>query len=269
MKTRPRELPLVVFSLAAQTAAGMLIWLAALSLFDNSLGIHQAVVSGWALALTLGGLLASLLHLGNPQRALLAMRKLNKSWISREVAIAAVFCLTTAGFFLSTLLYSPSATFGAVLPRFLLWLSAVLGAFLIYAMAQVYRLRTAPNWGGASTGPRFFLTALLLGGSLLGWPLISLRLLPVGPGGTLLRLGLLICLGLQIGIRLLDGSGQSRKVPPVFTDRRALPILQIGLLLAAFAALVFWQSLISAALILSAELIGRLEFYSTRRRLGV
>lgn len=99
MNARSQEWPLVIFTLTAQASVGMLVWLALLSTINIPLPLDRLAVSGWSLALAVSALLFSLLHLGHPQRAILAMRRLNKSWISREVAIALAFCLSLLAFY--------------------------------------------------------------------------------------------------------------------------------------------------------------------------
>lgn len=254
MKKSRQEWPLVVFTLAAQTAAGLLIWTTILSLLRRPPPLSSLAVGGWALALAGAGLLASLLHLGSPQRAFLAMRRLNKSWISREVALALAFCLSAAGLTLSGWRSPPSSPANP----WLLGSSTLLGLALVYAMAQVYQLRTAPGWAGPLTGPKFFLTALLLG----GFSLAMLSPQAWQPPGSA---GLLGCLLVQVAFILWE----TLRSPEVSAHRQPLAALQVACLLAAFIALFFGQIAAAAGLTLLSELLGRTGFYSRRSRVGV
>jgi anaerobic dimethyl sulfoxide reductase subunit C (anchor subunit) len=254
MKKGLQEWPLVVFTLAAQTAVGMLVWVAILSLLKSPLPIGPLAAGGWALALAVGGLLASLLHLGRPQRAFMAIRRLNKSWISREVILAGAFCLSTASLAISAWRSPPSFSPST----WLLGLSTILGVGLVYAMAQVYRLRTAPVWAGPLTGPGFFLTGLLLGG-------LSLSLLSPKALDPILSAGLLGCLIVQVGVILWETLQSSR----VGSNLQPLAIVRAACLLAAFTALFFGQMIAAASLTLLGELLGRIGFYNSRSRVGI
>ena len=132
---------------------------------------------GYGLAVT--GLLSSLLHLGNPQRAWKALRQWRSSWLSRE-GVAAVAALT---------LLAPHAFaqvfLGSAMPVFGL-LGALLCAVTVFTTSMLYgQLKTVPRWRQPLT-PVLFLAYALTGGALLSgnwWIAI---------------LGLIIAVGVQL-----------------------------------------------------------------------
>jgi len=137
------EAPLVAFTLLGQMAAGM----AVLSLFSGPLSISLLATLG---GLIFAGGLASFLHLGRPLNAWRALTHLNKSWLSREILMYALFGLS----------WLVSVAFPGMgkLPL------AVCGIGLVYSMAQVYRLRSVPAWDSNRTLLAFSTSTILLGG---------------------------------------------------------------------------------------------------------
>ena len=80
----------IFFTTASGAGYGLLAWLAASAMFGGI--AHNAafgvVGMGLALALILGGLLSSTLHLGRPERAWRAFSQWRTSWLSREGVLA-------------------------------------------------------------------------------------------------------------------------------------------------------------------------------------
>src|ERR687885_1903577 len=87
-------LSIILFTTASGAGYGLLALcgvLAAFGLAPNEPGLAIAA-SGLALALVAAGLLASMLHLGRPERAWRAFSQWRSSWLSREgVAAVATF----------------------------------------------------------------------------------------------------------------------------------------------------------------------------------
>lgn len=132
------------------------------------LGLGQPPVAGWVLgvffALGFGlagaGLLASTLHLGHPERALLAFTQWRSSWLSRE-ALLAMASFAVMG------LYALLAVLFDIRLRLLGGLGSALCLATVYATAMIYaQLKTIPRWNDWST-PALFLTLSLAGGALL------------------------------------------------------------------------------------------------------
>jgi Fe-S-cluster-containing dehydrogenase component/DMSO reductase anchor subunit len=105
-----------------------------------------------ALVLALGGLGASLAHLGKPRRAWRAVAGLRHSWLSREVA--------ALGAFAAAALAAVAGGRGAAA------LAAVLGAAGVASSAMLYAATGRPPWRAAVTGPRFAFTALVGGAAV-------------------------------------------------------------------------------------------------------
>lgn len=135
------EFPLIAFTLLGQMAVGMAVF---------SLFFPLSSFILFTIGLLLGfGTLISLLHLGSPFNAWRAFNNLSKSWLSREILMTGLF----AGSWLLTL----------ISPGFGKWLLAITGIGLVYSMAQVYRLKSAPGWNSWRTPVSFFLSAGMLG----------------------------------------------------------------------------------------------------------
>lgn len=113
-----------------------------------------------ALALIGTGLLSSLLHLGNPQRAWRAVSQWRSSWLSREGVMA-------IGTFVPLTLSAALATFAGRHDG-LLGLITALGALTtVYCTSMIYAsLKTVGNWNTWLT-PLCFLLISLAGGFLL------------------------------------------------------------------------------------------------------
>lgn len=132
------------------------------------LGFGTPDVTGWvafvfffvAYALAVGGLLASTLHLGNPQRALYAFSQWRTSWLSRE-GISAVVALCVMG------LYAIGMIFLGERWEVLGWLGAALSLLTVFTTSKIYnQLKTVPRWNMALT-PVLFLSYSIAGGALL------------------------------------------------------------------------------------------------------
>jgi formate dehydrogenase iron-sulfur subunit len=146
--------PLAWMLVLTQMATGM--FLAAALLRGGSTQVLGAAGLG---TLTLG-LMASVLHLGQPRRAWRCFLGWRKSWLSREILVFGGFggagilaCFTNA-------------------PSFML-LTATLGLLGVFCSAMVYVDTRRPFWAAWLTFTKFFGTTVLLGATaaavLLGW----------------------------------------------------------------------------------------------------
>ncbi len=132
------------------------------------LGLGLPAPQGWTAffhwglgyALAIGGLSASTLHLGNPQRALKAFSQWQTSWLSRE-AWAAVATL---------ILFAPMALsdmFSLSLPRAVGQLGAGLALLTVFTTSMIYaQLKTVPRWHSPTTQALFF-SYMATGGAIL------------------------------------------------------------------------------------------------------
>jgi DMSO reductase anchor subunit len=159
------DAPLILFTLLTQMAIGGFwaaawifppVWLLA----QRDLGT-LTLLPFLLVGLCLGaGMLASLAHLGTKKNAVHALTNLRKSWLSREILFTGLF---GAGWLFTTLeraIWHQNAFESMAF-------SAILGIGLIYSMGQVYRFPAAPGWNTWRTNASFFVSALLLGGSVM------------------------------------------------------------------------------------------------------
>jgi len=162
---------LILFTSASGLGFGLLIFLC----------MGFPAVSGWvafvffalAFVLSVGGLLASTLHLGHPERALKAFSQWRTSWLSREGWLACA-TLCTAGLYAALLIFAGLR----VLP--LGWIAALLCVATIYATSMIYaQLKTVPRWNHWTTSALFMALALTGGALLSGAVMLALPLLAI------------------------------------------------------------------------------------------
>ncbi|MFA6165459.1 MAG: DMSO/selenate family reductase complex B subunit [Gemmatimonadaceae bacterium] len=257
------EHSLVAFTLLAQLAVGATwfhsggaTWFRAVgstwfrALGTNGLrGVREPFNVSPLLVITvimLAALMASFLHLGQPRHAWRALANLRTSWLSREVLFAALF----AGALVGVL-----ATGGRGI-----WIASVIGLALIISMAQVYRLRTVPEWNHRATTASFFVTTLLLGGVMHGASVAA------GPEWAVWAIGL-------IALQALLGASEPRAGQVVRTAQRlraahlvrTVQLLRaaaiVALLTTRFTPAGWWATL---ALVSLTEVLGRQQFYAKR-----
>ena len=148
---------LIVFTVLSGLGMGMIAWVGlGLGDWDHTFGW----VAGF-LALVIGGIggVASVGHLGRPDRAWRAFTQWRSSWLSREA------CLMVTAKVTFTLYLALWLLFG-VQVSVLGWLAAFLAMATVYATAMIYaQLRTVPRWSGTPT-PFLFVVLSLAGGLL-------------------------------------------------------------------------------------------------------
>lgn len=145
------------------------------------LGVGLPLVTGWvalvffavAYGLAAGGLLASVFHLGRPERAVKAFTQWRSSWLSRE-AVAAVAALLVMA------LYGAELVFGGTAWPVLGAIGAALSLGTVFCTAMIYaQLAAVPRWRTWLT-PALYLALSLAGGALLaGQAGAALVLLPL------------------------------------------------------------------------------------------
>jgi anaerobic dimethyl sulfoxide reductase subunit C (anchor subunit) len=165
-----REWALILFTLLAQMSVGAFIGLGVIYFFvKRKAGEEQAdrfsdraLLAIWPV---MGlGLLASLLHLGNPLNAYRAVTNLDTSWLSREILFGLLFA--ALGFAFAILQWRKIGS--PALRNSLAVIAAIFGALLVLSMAMVYMLPTMPSWNTVVTPLSFFTTTLMLGALALG-----------------------------------------------------------------------------------------------------
>jgi len=167
------ELPLVIFTIIAQMSVGSFVVLGLIHLLGGRAGrdvidkVSDPALYAIGPILALG-LLASMMHLGTPIRAINALGHLQSSWLSREILFGLLFAAIGGAFALCQ-------WFTWLTPRWrqaLAGLAALVGLALIWSMSMVYLLPTVPAWDSWATPVRFFATTVLLGSLAVGAALV-------------------------------------------------------------------------------------------------
>lgn len=160
-EVRPAKahLPLTIMLVLTQAGVG-------LTLIDAITGASNRSQSIFAAVISLIGMIAAALHLGQPTKAWRGFLGWRKSWLSRELI---VFNKFLGALVLHALLLQPWTA----------WLATGVGFVAVFCSAMIYVDTKRPFWGPSLTFPKFGLTALLLGwtGSLMFLPASTDRLL--------------------------------------------------------------------------------------------
>lgn len=181
---------LIIFTTLSGLGFGLIFWIGVGFGPDD-------LLYGWLACLLAGGLatvglLASTLHLGNPQRAWRALSQWRSSWLSREGCLA-VSAMALFG------LYTGAWLFFGVRALWLGALAGLLSLATVYATAMIYaQLKTVPRWCSGLT-PVLFLSLSISGGYLVVVTLIDLT----GELSVPLSLGALVFLGCTSAIYVL------------------------------------------------------------------
>lgn len=155
---------IIAFTTFSGLGLGLLFWL----------GVDPEAPTGWigfaffliGYLLAGGGLMASTLHLGRPERALKAFTQWRSSWLSRE-AWTACAALIVMG------LYAALLVLFGVQVHVLGWLGALLCLATVFTTSMIYtQLKTVPRWHHWST-PVLFQLYALGGGALLSGRVIT------------------------------------------------------------------------------------------------
>jgi formate dehydrogenase iron-sulfur subunit len=111
-----------------------------------------------ALLCCLAGLGVSVLHLGRPRYAFRTVLGLRRSWLSREIVAFGAYTGLAAGYLLVT--WRGGEGRGLAL---LGGATAAMGLVAVLCSVMVYVATRRPCWRGRDTGPRFALSAAVLG----------------------------------------------------------------------------------------------------------
>jgi len=155
----------ILFTSLSGLGFGLFVWL----------GLGTPDVYGWAAfgwffvayAFTVGGLISSTFHLGNPKNFLYSFTQWRTSWLSREGVLAVVTLLVLAVFAIGRIF------FATALPAFGI-AGAVLSLITVFSTSMIYtQLKTVPRWN-MPVNPVLFLLYALSGGALLsGQPKVA------------------------------------------------------------------------------------------------
>lgn len=156
-----RELSLIINSILVPLAAGLFIFSAGYRMImpgsAHSEPVRYFTSTGMALAgpVILLGIVISMFHLGNPLRAYRSVRKIDTSWLSREVFF-------TASFFGLWLLYYIMEITG-IKTSYVISLTVLAGFLSIISMANIYHSTGKPGWSGFNTYSGFLGSVIILG----------------------------------------------------------------------------------------------------------
>jgi len=125
----------------------------------NSLTVTHAVISLFSALIALG---ASTLHLGRPLYAFRAVVGLRTSWLSREIIIFMVYAFSSILF---AVLVLTSTTISGLnnLHSTANYSVLIFGLAGVFSSAMVYHCTPRYYWNFIMTGPKFFLTTIILG----------------------------------------------------------------------------------------------------------
>lgn len=169
------ELPLVTFTILAQMSVGAFVILGLVQTFArrrftteqiDALSDPALYAIGPTMVL---GLIASMLHLGNPVNAMNSILGVGHSWLSREIIFGVGFAGLGALFALMQWKRIGSASMRQALAV----VTAITGLLLVFSMSMVYMLPTVPAWNSLATPVGFFTTTLLLGNVAVGAAFMS------------------------------------------------------------------------------------------------
>ncbi len=246
LRPEPAHWPLVLMLVLTQLALGVLSWR------------PSAGAIGFALGALLAGLVASVLHLGQPLRAWRVFLGLRRSWLSREVIAFGAFAGATSLWVTSAFGLSLPAFVVAVLPA----VALASGALGLACSIMVYADVPRPSWRFPRTAPRFLGTVLSLGSAAV-WAIDG------APAARVALIATSLALLAAEGFWLRDAE---RAADPLLRKSARLLVgplrdpLGVRLLLAGVGGVLLplledrvgW---IAFALVLGAEILGRALFF--------
>lgn len=171
-------LSILLFTTLSGSGLGLLAWLGFVLAFvevaPGATLLLPAFTAG--LALTAAGLLCSLGHLGQPQRAWRALSQWRSSWLSREGVLALL--LFPVALLCAWLAWRDAGVWVSISGVVLI----VLALATLFTTAMIYAsLRTIPAWANPLV-PATFTAFALLGGWLWLWALLAFGGVRIGAG---------------------------------------------------------------------------------------
>lgn len=154
------HLALTMFTICIQAAIGIMLFVAFGRLLNKDGVFKKATATAAGLGII--GMLASLLHLGRPLRALSALNQFGTSWLSREIWFTAFFLGLTL--IAVVLVYKKPKATSAITG--LTGAAALVGLIDVYLMASIYSSASVPIWQNEATFVEFYATAISMGAVL-------------------------------------------------------------------------------------------------------
>jgi anaerobic dimethyl sulfoxide reductase subunit C (anchor subunit) len=300
---------LIAFTILTQMSVGAMWTLVIVHIFAirkhgeevaNRLGDRSlvAIVSVVILAF-----IASLFHLGNPLNAPLAVTNFGTSWLSREILFGVIFAVLVVVYaILQWRKIGPS-----LLRNIFAWLAALVGLVLVWSESMIYySLASQPAWNSWVTPVSFYVTALLLGALAIGAAFVAnfLYLQRKEPDcaeaqcvllrdvmrwiaiASVVLLGIeLVVLPIYLGTLAAGNEFAIQSVKLMVGPLGWALVLRIVLVFvgAGLFSLFLYQNALTAgkekllgtlaytafALVLVAEVLGRILFYATHVRIGI
>jgi anaerobic dimethyl sulfoxide reductase subunit C (anchor subunit) len=298
-----REWALLIFSILAQLAVGMMLVLLIVRTFAaRKLGIENATrltqVPFYAVVpIMVLALIASLFHLGKVLHVIGAVPNLATSWMSREVVFAVIFMILSAVFAFLQWRKLGSESLLTVTG----WITTVVGLILVYCMGMTYMLPTQPAWNSFATPVNFYLAALLLGalGTAVSLVSVSARTQMTAAGDEFVNSALrsiaiasIVLLGLEFVVLPVymaflstQGPAAVQTLKILFDDYAVVLAVRVFLVFAGAGVLttyLYRRASIAGAdavradlaygafvLVLFGEVLARFLFYATHYRIGV
>jgi DMSO reductase anchor subunit len=159
-------LSVIFFTVVSGTGYGLLFLLGILLTIDPQRVSANEAIAALALGATFAaaGLLSSLLHLGQPQRAWRAFSQWRSSWLSREGVAATLSFMP-----MLAIIWLEWQRSDAALLRACGLLLAVCAALVVVCTAKIYTtLKTIPAWHNTYVLPGYLLLGLF-GGAAWAW----------------------------------------------------------------------------------------------------
>lgn len=250
------ELPLVFFTVFAQSAVGLML----VAFISNRLGLASEDVlkkaNLLAFALMMAALVIGMFHLGHVFRAFNMLSGVGRSPMSDEIVLSGVFTALLAGtVFFAVVKKVPSVA--CVLNV----LALVAGLVFVWSITRVYQLETVENWNTPYTSLQMWMTVLIGGGACA--LLAGIR----KPGAVVLLAGVALSLLLKPGyFNFINQMSAQMAMGQTWFWGVQLLCLAVGVLVAAYALARKngWTSVFvaGAVVVMAGELSSRIAFYN-------
>lgn len=269
------ETALLIFTLCLQAAIGSMIFITlGKQLYKDKQFKVAALISA---GLSVAGVLASFVHLGQPFSALNSLSNLGSSWLSKEALLAGIF-MGIAVLYAFVQYYRPESQ---GLNTVLRWAGSVVGLVTVFSMAKVYTMASVPAWDGTNTFVDFYATAIALGALIF---LVSGFKELNEANHRLLPFIVLVAVVIQAAVAVpyafsLGQNGMAAQESAKALSDMGVVIALKWLLILGGAGLLLWPAIeksgttgsksaagmiyVAAAILLIGEIIGRYVFYAS------
>ncbi|AFQ43128.1 dimethyl sulfoxide reductase anchor subunit family protein [Desulfosporosinus meridiei] len=269
------ETALLIFTLCLQAAIGSMIFITlGKQLYKDKQFKVAALISA---GLSVAGVLASFVHLGQPFSALNSLSNLGSSWLSKEALLAGIF-MGIAVLYAFVQYYRPESQ---GLNTVLRWAGCAVGLVTVFSMAKVYTMASVPAWDGMNTFVDFYTTAIALGALIF---LVSGFKELNEANHRLLPFIVLVAVVIQAAVAVpyafsLGQNGMAAQESAKALSDMGVVIALKWLLILGGAGLLLWPAIeksgttgsksaagmiyVAAAILLIGEIIGRYVFYAS------